>query len=194
MVETGQVQAVKARLFALALVGIAIVLLVWSVAAPWGAGWSGGRRYKLHLWGVAVISNPNSASASVQSCDWFGLTATPEACARADGAGARYVLLALALPAMLLSCACALVAALLIARGTVAGMNFARWALPLLMAATVLVFASILLLSRNVQGAVRVFQSSVVGFEGTGLAAANAGMVALAIALLVSRSFRARPA
>ena len=62
------------------------------------------------------------------------------------------------------------------------------------MAATVLVFASILLLSRNLQGALRVFQSSVVGFEGTGLAAANAGMVALAIALLVSRSFRARAA
>jgi hypothetical protein len=59
------------------------------------------------------------------------------------------------------------------------------------MAATVLVLASILLLTWNVQGALRVFQNSAVGLEGTGLAAANAGLVALAIALLISRSFRA---
>lgn len=192
MVETSQVAEAKGRLFALALVGIAVVLLLWSLAAPWGASWNAGRRYKLHLWGVSLISNPHSASASVQSCDWFGLRSAPEACERADGAGARYLLLASALPVMLLACACALLSALLIARGSVGGLSFVRWALPLLMAATVLVLASILLVSRNVQGALRVFQTSVVGFEGTGLAAANAGMVALAIALLISRSFRAR--
>jgi len=190
--DASQVAEVKGRLFALALVGIAVVLLLWSVAAPWGASWSAGRRYKLHLWGVSLIANPQSATASMQSCDWFGLKSVPEACERADGAGARYWLLALAFPAMLLACACSLLSALMIARGSVAGLSFVCWALPLLMAATVLVLASILLVSRNVQGALRVFQASVVGFEGTGLAAANAGLVALAVALLVSRSFRAR--
>lgn len=186
-----QLAAVKGRLFALTLVGIAVFLLLWSFAAPWGASWTSGQRYKLHLWGISPASSSHATTSPVQPCHWFTVQNGPGACERADGAGMRYLLVSLALPAMLLAFTCAMLSALVIARGSVARLTFARSVLPLLMAATVLVLASILLLTWNVQGALRVFQTSAVGLEGTGLAAANAGLVALAIALLISRSFRA---
>lgn len=186
-----QLAAVKGRLFALTLVGIAAFLLLWSFAAPWGASWTSGQRYTLHLWGISLASSSHATSSPVQSCHWFTVQNRPGACGRADGAERRYLLVALALPAMVLAFACAMLSALVIARGSLARLSFARSVLPLLMAATVLVLASILLFTWNVQGALRAFQTSVVGLEGTGLAAANAGLVALAIALLISRSFRA---
>lgn len=187
-----QVNARKGRLFAIALLAIAAFLLLWSLGAPWGASSISGQRYQLRLWGLSADDDRHGFPPTLHSCHWFDRSSFLDICAAAEDAGPRFVLLKLALPLMLLALSALLSAGALIAVGVIGPFSYERSALPLLLLATFCCFGVIFLVTSNAQSALRVLQTNVVSFEGTGLAAANAGMVALSLALLVSRSFRRR--
>ena len=169
-VETSMTTKSQASLVPKLLFALAVMLIIWSLLAWWGAAFSSVDRFKFGAMGAARIEGFGTDHPTQERCNWYIPGQFEQHCRPAEGAALRLVVLRLGAPALL--------AALLLALGGVLKPRRSL-ACTALLAMTFAIFDIVV----NSAAALAFAKGRTVSVTGSGTMAAVLATILVAIAL-----------